>query len=151
MFLNWLFSSCSAHLHDEGPIPPPPSAAQCWQTLCDINSESQYRYSLGQGATLEDQKNRAIEALFTLVRYHGQTLTAINDEMRQRRLSLIWLYAVPHSVDPECATVCRDALTHEPRSHSVAVHLGPESEYILIRQSIRASPPLGECGFLELK
>jgi hypothetical protein len=159
MLLGWLHhcfgggDSDGIHVHYDGPPEPPPTEAQCWTAIMEVNSESQYRYSLGQGSTLNDQKNRITEAIYTLVRYHGMSLDALNEELRHRRLSLIWLYAVAHpgSTDPECSTTCRDALTHETRTHSIGVFLGPESEYILVRQATRGSPSLSECGFLELK
>lgn len=162
MILSWLFcripglANCLGTpplLHRHDGAGPPPSEARCWETLTDIYSESQYRYSLGQGSTLHDQKNRAEEAIYTLVRHHGRGLESIHQEMRQRRLSLIWLYALPHpgTLDPECATVCRDAVTREARTHSVGIFLGPESEYILVRQATRGSCSLDECGFLEVR
>lgn len=156
--MSWLFcglANClgTPHHHHRYDSEPPPTKERCWETLVDIYSESQYRYSLGQGSTLHDQKNRAEEAIYTLARHHGQSLESIHGEMRQRRLSLIWLYAQPHpgTSDPECATVCRDAVTRETRTHSLGIFLGPESEYILVRQATRGSCSLDECGFLEVR
>lgn len=170
MILSWLicyipglsrcFVTRSGYATDddkEGPLSTPPSQDQCWQTLVDINSETQFRYSLGQGSTLEDQKNRMHDAIYALTKHHGMTLTAIHREMRDKRLSMVWLYPLLHpgAMDPECATVCRDAVTREARSYSLGMFLGPESEYILIRQAATRgssySVSLEECGFLELK
>lgn len=165
MILSWLFcrvpglSSCFSsssgqpiHAHYDEPPDPPPSESECWKTLENVHGEAQYRWTMGQGATLEDQKNQTYDALYTLVRHHGHTLEKVNDGIRERRLFYLWLYPLRHpgDSDPECATLCRDPLTREARTYSVGVFLGPESEYILVRQATRGSS-LGECGFLELK
>lgn len=167
MILSWLFcrvpglSSCfsssgSVHLNhhhnEEQPPEPPLSATECWKTIEDVHSESQYRWTMGQGATLEDKKNEIYDALYILVRHHELTLEKVNETIRERRLFYVWLYPLRHpgDSDPECATLCRDPLTHELKTHSVGVFLGPESEFVLVRQATRGSS-LSECGFLELK
>lgn len=165
MILSWLFcripslSQCFSsgsvhHPHYDGEAPsPPPLENECWKILEDSNSEAQYRYSLGQGSTLDnDLKNDIYDALYALVHYHGLTVERVHAGIRERRLSYLWLYSLPHpgATDPECVTTCRDALTRETRAYSVGVFLGPESEYILVRQATRGSA-LNECGFLELK
>jgi len=164
MLMSWLarcqrcwrydesWSECMgiAHAHQELPPPGPPSLEACWSHIKEVYAETQYRYTLGMQRTLDDHRNALYDIFWDMVRHHGYTPESLEHELRERQYDYIWLYAVPHNAnDPDSATVCRDPLTRETRTHSVAVLLGTGSEAAVLREQSKGS--LSECGFLEAK
>lgn len=155
----WHFG-CAAHAHDPPPPAPPPTLDACWSEIRDTYTETQYRYTLGEGKTLTDHRNRLYDVLWCMVRHHGCTPESIEHELRERRYDFVWLYAVEHrgiggaaaaadAADPEVATVCRDPLTRETRPYSVAICLGPVDEAMELRAACKGT--LAQCGFLEVQ
>ena len=147
-----------------GPTPAPkgdvPSQQQCWATLAEIHSEAEFRWMHEQHATLDKDghKDRVFDALWTLVRFHGDNLQHIENQLRAFGYGFIWLYPLPHgdgNTNPDCPTTCRDPLTHEDRAFSVGVFLGPESKALEIKRDLAGAgagtASLAECGFLEIK
>jgi hypothetical protein len=145
---SWFECVGIEHAHREPEPAGPPPLDACWARITDTHTEAEYRYTLGMRGTLEEHRNQLYDVLWDMVRYHGYTPESIENELRSRKLDYVWLYAVAH--DPDGAvTVCRDPLTRETRSHSIAVLLGTGSEAAVVRAGCRGA--LSECGFLEMK
>lgn len=174
MILSWIWRTLSCtiqapfkacigwhdHPHAEGPAALPPSQNDCWSVLAEINSEAEFRCMHDQGDTLNvaqpgqlSHRDRVYDALWTLARHHGSSPSLTEKKLREFGYNYIWLYPLPHDGDndPDCVTVCRDAETREPRSFSVGLVLGPESEAVAVKQDLQGRGSLAECGFLELK